>query len=191
MRSGAGTALLVAALLLAGCSEQELAQPVRPSAAPTATSAPSPTPSPSPSPAPLSAFEGDPAVQGLRTYLSALAAALNAGDLQLPALVAASTPERAALHQELFAEDLGQYYPGPVPLEVLGVRAVSADQKQVLGCVVDGGFGLTGPGGTPAEPLEIVSTQTDIRLVDGTWKVADAVLADGVDCTGLTLEDFR
>ena len=89
----------------------------------------SPSPSPSPSPKPLSAFEGDPAVMGLRTYRRAVAAAVNAKDLQLRALVGAATARRNSRHQSLYGENIGLYYPGPNPLAVLGVRVVSPTSR--------------------------------------------------------------
>lgn len=189
--AGLLTALLLAAT--AGCADDEpLSQPVVPS--PTAVSSlspsPSPLPSPSPSPTPLSPFEDDPAVQGLRTYLAAASAALNAKDLRLPALTAAATERRAALHPDLYATDLGPHYPGPLPVKVLGVRAVSATEKRILGCFVQTGFGLTAPGGTPAQPLEILPAETEMRLEGRTWKVHSIVGAEGISCAGLTLEDF-
>ena len=74
------SALVAGVLLVAACSSEEplrepvaapsasLSGPAAPSAVPSLSAVPSP--SPSPSPAPLSAFEADPAVQGLRGFTS-------------------------------------------------------------------------------------------------------------------------
>jgi hypothetical protein len=195
--SARAVALLVPALLigLSGCSDDEpLATPIAPSEV-AATEAPAPSPSPtpsaSPSPAPLSPFEDDPAVQSLRAYAAAVAAAVNARDLQLPALRERITSARAERLQSLLGDDLGSHYPGPQPVKVLGVRTVSADVKRILACSVEDGWTLTEPGGSPVQPIRIAGGQYEMVLEGGTWKVDRGVRDDTVSCTGLTLEDFR
>ena len=186
-------AVLTAVLLLgttAACSDDEpLAQPLSPSrsAVPSAQESPSPSPAPSPSPTPLSPFEADPAVQAVREYLVVSAQALNAKNLSLPALRALSTASRQAEHDELFAEDLGTYFPGPPPTAVVGVRVVSATKRHVAVCELDDGFALDKPGGRPTEPRLVVAGRYEMALEDGRWKVDTAVLDDGRSCDGVPL----
>lgn len=189
---------LAGLVLASGCSNgggatEPLAASAVPSpASPSPEPSPSPVPSPSPSPSPaaLSPFEGDPAVQGVRTFAAAVAAAVNAKNLKLPALVAASTPARAQRNPEIYRADLGSYFPGPVPLLPRAVRTVSATRKSVLGCSVEDGYALTKQGGTPVKPLSVVAVNLDVRLVSGTWRLNDATLAEGLDCSGLTVKDL-
>ena len=94
---------------------------------------------------PLSAFEGDPAVKDLRAYYVAAARALNTRNFRLPALVALSTPARAARHSTLFESEVGLFHPGPMPLTPVGVRPVTAVHKQVLLCAIVDGWSLTKP----------------------------------------------
>jgi hypothetical protein len=192
----------VVLLALSGCAGDEpLAAPPRPSSpAVSLTPAPGPSPSPTPTPAagpspaasptPLSPYEDDPAVQGLRAYGVAAAAAVNARDLQLPALVAVSTADRAAQHEDAFGADLGRHFPGPLPFQVRAVTTVDASTKQVIGCGVENGYALTEPGGVPAAPLEILPFSVEVRLEDGVWKTAGGTPIEGFTCEGLTLADF-
>jgi hypothetical protein len=129
-------------------------------------------------------------VQGLRAYGAAAAAAVNARDLQLPALVALSTADRAALHEDVFREDLSRHFPGPMPFQVRAVTTVDAATKQVIGCGVENGYALTEPGGVPAAPLEILPLSVEVRLEGGVWKTAGGTQVEGFSCDGLTLADF-
>ena len=190
--STAGTALLLAAvLLLAGCSDDgtqtgpPAAAALSPAASPSPAPSPSPSPSPVPSPTPLSAFEGDPAVVALRAYLAATADAVNAKDLRLPTLVALSTAARAARHPSLFGDDLGSYFPGPRPLAVLGVRAVNASRKDVVGCQLSN-YALDAPGGKPLVAPKVEAGTYELVLEGNRWKVDSAKAAQGVTCAGVT-----
>ncbi len=115
----AALCLSVALSVVACGSDEPLATPssagdeASPSASPNPSPSPSSSPSPAPSPSPLSAFEADPAVQGLRAYLAAVAEAVNTKNLQLSALLATSTARRAGLHQELLGEQIGRFLPLP------------------------------------------------------------------------------
>lgn len=182
---------VVLALVVTGCSSGEpLATPLGASAMPTAelpTPEPSPSPSPSPSPPPLSPFESDPAVQAFRAYLAASSEAINAKNLQLPTFAALATAERAARHKQLYTEDLGTYYPGPPPAAVLGVRAVTATSRVISICLLDQGFALNKPGGTPTAARNVGPGLVEMALEGKQWKV-DRFLRDPKgSCAGVTL----
>ena len=187
-------ALLSAVLLLAGCTNNATqapplaAAPVSPAPAASPSPERSPSPSPSPSSAPLSAFEADPAVVGLRTYLRAVAAAVNAKNLQLPALVDAATARRNSRHQSLYGENIGLYYPGPNPLAVLGVRVVSPTVHTVLGCSLEAGLVLDRPGGKPVSARKVLGGGYEMLLEGTTWKVNTVMADTAVDCTGVSLQ---
>ncbi|MEX2292010.1 MAG: hypothetical protein WD794_16995 [Mycobacteriales bacterium] len=192
MKRGAGAVTLCLMLLaVSGCSG-DAPRTTAPVAKDLVTAAPSvepsPSPSPSPTPEPLSPFEGDPAVQGLRAYLAALADAVNAKNLELPAFVAASTERRAALHQDLYGQLIGRYYPGPNPVAVLGVQVVSPTARNVLACSVESGYDLDKPGGVPDEEREVLGGQFEMVLEDGRWKVNRAVGNHDVHCDGVPLQ---
>ena len=156
MRSGVAAGMLALTASACGGSAKTptAAEPVSP--IPTQAVAVSPSPAtatapaktvtaskPKPKPAPLSAYEGDPAVKDLRAYYVALARATNARNLRLPALIALSTPGRAARHVTTSRTEIGLFMPGPSPFTSLGVRTVAAGRKQVLFCGVDDGWALT------------------------------------------------
>lgn len=190
-RQLAALAAAVLLLLVTGCSsDQPLATPLGASAVPTAelpTPEPSPTPSPNPTPTPLSPFESDPAVQAFRAYLAASSEAINAKNLQLPSFAALATAERAARHEQLYTEDLGTYYPGPPPAAVLGVRAVSATSRVISICLLDQGFALDKPGGTPTAARNVGPGLVEMALKGTQWKV-DRFLRDPKgSCAGVTL----
>lgn len=183
------TAVLLTA---AGCGSDEptTAAPVAqaPTAQPSPTTSPSPTPVPSPTATPLSPYEGDPAVAALRTYLAAVAQAVNSSDLQLPALLASATAERAAVHDEIYGPAVGSYYPAPSPVAVLGVQVVSETERSIAVCSPESGFLLDAPGGSPTEPLEVLGGRFVVVLEGGAWKVDDAVGDDAVSCAGVPLQ---
>lgn len=121
-------------------------------------------------------------------YLAAVAEAVNARNLQLPALVDVSTPQRVGQHQEIYGDDIGSYYPYPSPVAVLGVRVVSATARTIPVCSLEEGLPLDKPGGMPVEPRLVVGGQFEMVLEDGRWKVDDAVEAAEVSCDGVMLQ---
>lgn len=137
--------------------------------------------------APLSVYEGDPAVKDLRAYYVAAARALNARNFGLPALVALSTPARAARHPTVFKGDVGLFTPGPLPFTPLGVRTVAAGHKQVIFCEIEQGWVLTKRGGRPARPFRLLALKSDQLLTRGHWIVDHIRTAEGTSCAGVTI----
>jgi hypothetical protein len=182
-----GTALLT----VAGCggSGEPLAQPLPASPAPAATEVvvPSPEPSPSPSPMPLSPFEGDSAVVALRAYLAASSTAINSGNLDLPEFAALATTRRAGKHKELYTEDLGSYFPGPPPTAVTGVRVESATLRVVSICLLEQGFALDKPGGTPTAPRTVSPGLVEVVLEGEQWRVDYFLRDEKGSCDGVPL----
>ena len=137
-----------------------------------------------PKPSPLSAFEADPAVAGLRTYLRAVADAVNAKDLQLPSLLAASTAARAGRHQQFYGPNLGSYFPGPRPVAVLGVRAVNATRRVIAGCQLSN-YALDKPGGKLLVASVVSPGTYEMVLQGGSWKLDSAKASKDVSCAGV------
>ena len=135
----------------------------------------------------LSAYENDPAVKDLRAYYVAAARAINARNFRLLALVALSTPGRAARHPTVFMGDVGLFIPGPVPFTPLGVRTVAAGHKQVLWCGVEEGWSLTKKGGRPARPYRVVALRSDQLLTRGHWIIDHIRFVTGTSCQGVTI----
>ena len=125
-------------------------------------------------------------MQGLRAYGVAAAAAVNANDLALPALTATATARRVAQLPALFKDELGRYVPGPRPVAVLGVSALSENRKDIVACSLEDGWVLDGPGGTPLEPARAGSGQFQMLLEGGVWKVDGSARSD-VSCEGVQL----
>jgi hypothetical protein len=153
-----------------------------PQAAPTRASASS-------SPTLLSPFEDHQEVQAVRAYLAAEAEAINAGDLQLPALLARSTARRAAQHNKVYADELGAYFPGPRPVAVLGLNAVGETMRNVLVCWLEKGHALDRPGGTPTQPRTVVGGRFEVVSENGVWKVDRVLATDEVACDGVDLPE--
>jgi len=84
----------------------------------------------------------------------------------------------------LFKDELGRHVPGPRPIAVLGVTAVSATRKDILACSLEDGWVLDRPGGAPLEPARAGSGQFQMLLEDGVWKVDGSAAAD-VSCDGV------
>lgn len=199
VRFGVAAGLLVLAASACGGSAKSPAvsaaaspiptQDVAVSPSPATATAPAKTvtaPKPKP-PAPLSAYESDPAVKDLRAYYVAAARAINARNFRLPALLALSTPGRAARHQSVFGSEVGLYYPGPAPFTPLGVRTVAAGHKQIITCGIDNGWGLTRKGGRAAHPLSVLGIRTDMLLTGGRWHVDHVRAAHGTTCSGVRI----
>lgn len=126
-------------------------------------------------------------MQALRAYLAASSDAINAKNLQLPKFTALATAERASRHKQLYTEDLGTYYPGPPPAAVLAVRAVSATARMISICLLDQGFALDKPGGTPTAGRNVAPGLVEMALEGKQWKV-DRFLRDPKgSCVGVTL----
>jgi hypothetical protein len=126
-------------------------------------------------------------VQGLRAYPSAVVEAVNSNNPQLPALLAKATARRAGLHQTVYGDELGAFYPGPNPIAVLAVRPVSETQRNILLCVVTAGFVLERPGRQPVSPYKVVGAQYEMLLEDGVWKVNRAAAFTDVSCDGVPI----
>ena len=194
-RTTVGAALLLLTMSACGADEP-LAEPVQaqssPSAAapsPSASPSPSPSQSPSPSPAPPpSPFEGDPAVQGFRAYLAAVATAVNARDLQQPELLTRATAARAAFHPEIYGPALVGFFPTPPPIAVIGVEVVSESERSILVCSPEAGILLDAPGGQPLDELQVVGGRYRMLLESGAWKVDDALADDAVACAGVPMQ---
>ena len=126
-------------------------------------------------------------MQGLRANLAAVAEAVNANNLQLPALLATATSRRAGFHQQLYGEELGSFYPGPNPTAILSVQSVSESQRNILVCTVANGYVLDQPGGTPVKPYKVVNGKFEMLLEDVIWKVNRAVAATDIACDGVPI----
>lgn len=125
-------------------------------------------------------------MKGLRANLLASAEAINTRNLNLPALVATSTARRAGFFQDLYGVEFGNYFPGPRPVAVLGVRDVSPSAKTVLACSLEDGHALDAPGGRPVKPDKVLGAQFEMLLEKGAWKVNRVVVAD-VSCENIIL----
>ncbi|MBC7680282.1 MAG: hypothetical protein H7233_15025 [Pseudorhodobacter sp.] len=121
----------------------------------------------------------------LRGYLAAVAKAVNANDLGLPALRDAATAKRAARHQARYGEDLGKFYPAPNPVAVLGVRVVSATKREIPACSLEGGHVLERAGGPPVSARKFVGGTFEMVLEGGRWKLDQAISNTAVDCTAV------
>ncbi|MBC7372713.1 MAG: hypothetical protein H7323_01815 [Frankiales bacterium] len=180
-------------LLVVACgADKPLTEP--PTAQPAQTREPTAAPSASPSPTarptspPLSAFEGDPAVKGMRAYLVAAATAVNARNLQQARLLATSTAARAALHQDIYGPSLVGYYPGPNPTAVLGVQVISKTERSIPVCSPEAGILLDKRGGKPTKPLKVLGGRFRMVFESGTWKVDNASADKAVVCAGVPLQ---
>lgn len=192
---------LAGALLLAGCSDagdEGQNAPVSPSAtatsaspSATASATSSPTAAASPSVEALSRFEGDPAVQGLRAYLRAFAAATNADAPRAPSLLRLATADQRRDIPRAFADDRGLYYPGPQPAAVVGVRVVSTTERRITACLLEDGWAQPRRGAAAQERRRIVAAAVTMTREDGLWKVDGFEATTGVSCTGVRVVEER
>jgi hypothetical protein len=191
MRSA--TAIVVLSTLLAGCggSENEAVdQPAEASSTPSATPTseePSATPEPEPTAKPLSRFEDEPTVKVARTWASVYATAVNDRDEQLRAIAPLTTAEGLDRMVGYGAEDAGLFYPGPLPFTPVGVR-VDGSTATVPMCMWVEGFALDRTTKQPAKPRLVEGVDMLLQKQDKKWKIDAVALADGVDCSRVSVK---
>jgi hypothetical protein len=183
----ASAALLV--VVAAGCtsSSKPSAAPVSPStSAVTSPSVSSSAPAPSPTATkPLSPFEADPAVMALRAWAAEAARTVNTGKYDSPALDQLMTPAFAKGIKAILGEDVGLTYPGPIPLQPVGVEVTNAHARVVKVCDMYEGFARSPKTKRPARAAKIAAADVYVASNSGRWLVDDLTLASGFSCKGV------
>lgn len=135
----------------------------------------------------LSPFEDDPAVVTLREFATQGARAVNAGKTDTPELRATLTRTEVANLELLWGPEIGLRYPGPLPMLILAVTALSPMEKRVDTCQVSAGFGVDPTTGRPPKPLTLLAVDPYLTLVDGKWLVSKVPRTQRYSCAGLTV----
>ena len=176
----AGVAL-TATLTACGGGDDDAAQtPAQETTAATPESSsatPSPTPTPSPTLKPLSRFEDEPQVKVARKWAAGVARATTADDRSARAIKPFTTPEGWKRMQGYMAEDMGRYYPGPLPFTPLAVKSSGASGRIPM-CLWVGGFSLDPKTRRPDKAPRIVGADLTMKKLGGKWKVDDLYFRD-------------
>ena len=189
-----GTTVLVVAgtTVLTSCSGGSPAvappTPVVPSAASTPTST-----SASTSASTASAYDGDPAVVAVRSYLRQQALAVNAqvsDPARLPAFTATLTPAARGWAVPLLAANLGDEMPGPYPVGVLTSARTGDDRVEVSLCLQDRGWQVDRASRQPLNAPHYATARAVVVRVDTRWLVDD-VVADGGTCSAEQVVEER
>ncbi|MEZ0492849.1 hypothetical protein AB2L28_11445 [Kineococcus sp. TBRC 1896] len=192
-------ALVLAALVLAGCGQPtDLAppaapEPVAPSSASTSSTLSTPSTPSSPSTPPATTPPGGP-VEAVREHLRQQALAVNAGTAdpaQVPAFAATLTPAARSWALPLLAANLGDRMPGPYPSGVLGQQPAGPDRVDLRLCLQDRGWQVEAATGTPVNAPHFGTATAVVVRGDGRWLVDD-LTADGGTCSAddVTVERF-
>lgn len=175
-------------LVLGACSSGSSPQPAAGTSLFVSASSGSVVPTTAPTTAAAtSPYEADPAVQALRAWATAAATAINADNLNLPALVALETSTFVPLAPTVFQEDAGLTYPGPVPFTPATVQPVSATMRDVNSCFVATGYARNRTTGQPAAPRTVVPLQVEMVFDSGSWKVNHVYSQVTFSCDGVTV----
>lgn len=185
-----GCAVALATVAVSGCTSSSAPKKstAPTSVVPSSTSAaPSTTATPKPTLTPLSAFEQDPAVQGMRKFFYQAGRTINSGrviDGQLRALV---TPFVAKQMKQVTGPDVGTYYPGPAPYQPTGVKVVNSSKKIISGCLEANGWAQNRKTHKPAHPLQIAGVQVVMVNESGRWLVDGLPFTKSISCKGVTV----
>lgn len=135
---------------------------------------------------PATRFDKDPAVQGLYAFYAAVSEAVNAQNLELPALVQASSSQQQEYNQAL-REEFGAVAPGPVPVVALGVRVADADTRIVTYCVINNGWTVNKKTGKPRAAREVIAARGNMQRAGSRWVLDGGELAAERLCEGVDL----
>jgi hypothetical protein len=190
----AATALVAVCALLTACGgsdEPAADQPVEATSTPSqsaSSEAPSPTAEAEPKPTakPLSRFEDEAPVKVARKWAAAFATAVNDRDRELRALAPLTTAEGQVRMVGYGAEDVGLFYPGPLPFTPVGVQ-VDGTAAQVPMCLWAEGFALDRKTDQPAKPRLVAGGALTMVKQGGAWKV-DNLVEDDVDCSRVNVK---
>jgi hypothetical protein len=108
----------------------------------------------------------------LRAWAAQAARTVNTGKYIDPALAKLMTTRRAKGMKVIMGDEVGTYYPGPLPMLPLRVAAVSPSERRIKICVVAAGFSLKPGTHVPHEPFELMPVDAALQLSAGSWKVS-------------------
>lgn len=175
--------LLVLGLAVSGCGGSDEPSTHR---SPSATATPTPTPSPSATATPLSSFEDRPQVKVARAWMSAAAQDVNAKLRSIPHAVPYETESLRGLMSQIFAEDIGRYYPGPLPFTPVAMKA-QGKRTTVSACAWFKGWAVDPKTRQPVEKKVTGPTEFILVKQSGQWKV-DRWQVAKFDCSGVNVE---
>jgi hypothetical protein len=180
--SAAATVLgLSLALSACGGSDKPDSDP-----SPSATTSATPSPSPTPTTTPLSSFEDRPQVKVARAWMAAAAQDINAKRRSIPNAVPYETESLRGLMSQIFAEDIGRYYPGPLPFTPVAVKA-QGKKATVSACAWFKGWAVDPKTKQPVEKKVTGPTEFIVVKQEGQWKV-DRWQVAKFDCNGVNVE---
>ncbi len=157
-----------------------------PTESPAATTEPSPVATPAATSAALTGpYRKDPGVKFLVTYFKASAAAINARNANLPALVALETADQRPYTVKALKEEYGRVAPDVPPFVPLSVGAPKATVRTVNICVLADGWTLDAKTKKPAKRRKVQAQQAELVKSGGTWKV-EAFYFDSFSCSGVS-----
>ena len=153
------------------------------SAAPTTEASPVATPT-ARSAALTGPYRRDPGVKFLVTYFKVTAAAINAKNADLPALVALETADQRPYTVKALKQEYGRFAPGIVPFVPLSVGAPKATVRTVNICVLSDGWTLDAKTKKPAKRRKVQAQQAELVKTGSTWKVK-AFYFDSFSCSAV------
>lgn len=191
-------ALLATVVALTGCSSSSAPGnsdvPARPDPTTSAAVASSPTSTPPPSvstsaaPKPLSPYENDPAVKALRAWAAQAGRTVNTGKYDDAALNALMTPSLVPTMKHDLGDEVGHYYPGPLPFTPVTVTVNSARSRDVHMCVLAGGYSLNPKTHKPFSKRSVIAIDAGAVRSGQKWLVSKLDNA-GFSCKGVKIRE--
>lgn len=123
-------------------------------------------------------------MKAMRQWDRLLAMTVNSGHDDSAQLHTVETSFLRTRNHVLLAEDLGLHYPGPVPMQPVRVRIVSATERVIGACLVTHGFAVDPRTGKPAA-RQIVAVNIDVLQQAGGWFIDTMNSTKDFSCDGV------
>jgi hypothetical protein len=153
---------------------------------PAATASPPPGSTTRP---PRSRFENDPAVRVLRQHYRGMAIGVNEESMRVADLTASSTKTRLKILPDLFRDEYGDRYPGPIPFTPVAVKKRSATLHDVKICVLADGWLQDAQTGRPTKKRAVQALQAWVIKTGPGWRVDHVYTEPSIDCDGVKISE--
>ena len=182
-----GAGIVTLALTLSGCSSSGAGHPAAPPSDPASGTTSAPSATPSPTATPLSAYEDDPAIRAYRAWSVQAARTVNSGHYTSAALAKLMSARYAKKMKLILGDEVGKYYPGPIPFQPTGLISTDAAHRQSPGCILVNGFAQNPKTHKPAKAYKTQSVEAYMTQENGRWVVDGLVSNPKGSCSGVKI----
>ena len=124
----------------------------------------------------------------MRGWAAQAARTVNSGHYDSRALDRYMAPVFKHAMKKVLGPDVGLHYPGPLPIQPIGVVAISASRRAVKVCAMTDGFALDPKTGKPASKRVVRPAKAYFVKPHGSWRMTGLLPAKNVSCHGVTVK---